>query len=715
MKQIEASVREKVLQEIENFGLQVSRYQNKEIPEDKFKRYRLQNGIYGQRQPGAQMVRVKIPTGLLDAEKLRCLANIAENYATGIGHVTTRQDIQFHYVALENVTKVMTELLDVGLTTREACGNTVRNVTACHLAGICATELFDVSEIAEKVAYFLLWNPINQDLPRKFKISFSGCTSECGLAAIHDIGFVAASRIASGKTECGFKVFVGGGLGSHPKLAQLYTDFLPMDEVLPLCEGLLRVFDTHGNRRNKSKARMKFLLENWGMDEFKEKVKEALAQIADNGQTFPQLPRPVLKEKTQALPVISSSNGNAPVDAHFKQWRNTNVIPQPNGSAAVQIKLRLGDITAAQFRGLADIVDRFSTEGARTTHQQNIILHRVDSDRLQSLYEALGAVGLAAAGAERIVDVIACPGADTCQLALTNSMGVGGAIADKFATDLPAFEDLEGVRVRISGCPNSCGHHHIAGIGLHGVAKKVNGKLAPHYQFHLGGGVNADQSALGKSKIKIPAKNIPSAIMELIGLFRENRQDGENFNQFVDRYGRDTLGKKLEAYTHLPSPEEAPDMYWDYKEDHKDFSLDEIGPGECSGTVIDMIEFGLRKAAETIAKAAQVSERADYAGAAALIKEAILLDCRALLYTYGTDSPHDDQILKEFQQKLVEQARVSERFETFTEDLGKWADFGENAETLRPFLEEGLAFVEECQEAYDRIDAKMKLQKIKAS
>ena len=711
MKEIDPALSQAITQEIENFDQLAQRYQNKEIPEEKFKRYRLQNGIYGQRQPGHQMVRVKIPSGLLNADQLRCLADISAKYSQGYGHVTTRQDIQFHYVVLDDVKQVMTDLSKVGLTTREACGNTVRNVTACHRAGICPTELFDITAISEKVAYFLLWNPVNQDLPRKFKISFSGCTSECGLAAIHDLGFIATSRKVEGRTEFGFKVFIGGGLGSHPKLALPYSDFVPIDDVLPLCEATLKLFDTHGNRRNKSKARMKFVLEKWGLEKFRDTLGEILAEIKSSGKTFPALPTPALKEKPASLTDIPSTNGTPDDEAAFRLWARTNLIPQTNAYFAVQVKLPLGDITEAQFRGLADLSEQFATNGVRTTHQQNIIFHRLAREDVSSFYTALQNIGLGEAGAERVVDVIACPGSDTCQLALTNSMGVGGAINKKLSEELPMYDDLEGLRIRISGCPNSCGHHHIAGIGLHGVAKKVNGKLTPHYQLHLGGGLNSETPALGKSKIKLPAKNIPSAVLELVRLYRTEQEADESFNQFVERFGREAIGEHLAPFSELAPPEERPDLYWDWKEDHKEFSLDEIGPGECSGTVIDMIEYGLRMAGETVEKARQTADRHHYAEASALIKEAILLDARALLYTYGTDSPHDDQILKEFQQKLVEQGILTERFESFTAELGKWADFGETAETVRPLLEAGTAFVQECQEAYDRMDAKMKIRK----
>lgn len=711
MGSIQTTLPEEIIKEIENFGLQVERLKKKEIPEEKFKRFRLQHGIYGQRQKGFQMVRVKIPSGVLNSRKLRALAEIAEHYSTGKGHVTTRQDIQYHFVKLDDVTAVMTRLAESGLTTREACGNTVRNVTACHLAGVCPTELFDVTAISEKVAYYLLRNPINQDLPRKFKISFSGCRSECGLASIHDIGFIATSRDVQGRTEYGFKVFVGGGLGSHPKLAKLYTEFLPMEEVLPFCEAILKIFDANGDRKTKSKARMKFIIEKWGSDQFNKKVAEELALLKESGKVYPSLPAPQPKAPSLELNLIENGGNGRHGNAEYEKWFRTNIIPQPMpGICAVQIKLILGDITSAQLRGMADIVDRFSPDAVRTTHQQNLILHHVRRQDLPALYAALDRIGLAGAGAERAVDVIACPGADSCQLALTSSMGLGAAIVDRFEKDLPEFEDINGLRIRISGCPNSCGHHHIAGIGFHGVGKKVHGKLAPHYQLHLGGGVSAERSVIGASKLKIPAKNIPSAVIELIKAYRENRQGEEAFNQFIERFGRDALSARLEKFIQIPTPQEAPEYYQDYNGD-QDFSLDDLGPGECAGTVIDMIEHHLRMGSQSIEKASAALARGQSDEAIADIKQAIMVCCRALLIPFGVDLPHEDQILKEFQHKLVEQGIVTERFENFTEDLGKWVSFDPQLESVRKTLDLADAFVRECHEAYDRLDAGLKLRK----
>ena len=711
---------EEVVREIEAFDREVERLKSGSIPEEKFKRFRLQNGIYGQRQKGVQMVRVKIPAGTLDSTKLRALADVAETYSIGKGHVTTRQDVQFHFVHLDQITAVMRRLAEAGLTTREACGNTVRNVTACHLAGICPTEMFDVTPYSQAVASHLLRNPINQDLPRKFKISFSGCQGECGLAAIHDIGFIATSRQMDGRTEYGFRVWVAGGLGSSPKLAKPYADFLPVRALLPTCEAILRIFDAHGDRKIKSKARMKFVMERWGLDAFKARVVEQLAWLADSGRSYPTLPEP---QPRVPLPVIGNGRPSNGATAHratsggggadgsdHEKWARTNVIPQADASfCAVHVRLIIGDITARQLRGLADIVDRFSPNAIRATHQQNFILHRVRQDDLPALHAALSVYDLARAGAEQAMDVIACPGADTCQLGLTASMGLGEALVNTLTESLPEYEDLAGLRVRISGCPNSCAQHHIAGIGLHGVAKKVNGTLVPHYQFHLGGGVSATQSAIGKARIKIPAKNVPAAVMEIIRVFRAHRQPEESFNVFIARFAWTDLAERLEPFAHLPALEAAPDTYRDYKSE-KAFDLEDLGPGECAGTMIDLMETHLRLGAGALDDAALCLRRARPEEAVATLRGGILNVCRALLVPFGIDSPHDDEILKSFQHKVVEQGIVSERFETFTEDLGRWAA-PPSPSTVPAYLEAVRAFVRESQEAYDQMDANLKLKK----
>ncbi|MEK7285763.1 MAG: sulfurtransferase TusA family protein [Nitrospirota bacterium] len=716
------TIPEEVLKEIEAFGREVKRLQNKEIPEEKFKKFRLQQGIYGQRQKGVQMVRVKIPSGFLNAEKLRTLADVVTKYSTGKCHVTTRQDIQFHFVKLDHITTILTRLAEVGLTTREACGNTVRNVTACHLAGACHTETFNVAPISEKVAYHLLRNPINADLPRKFKISFSGCKSECAMAAIHDIGFIAESRPkggtspADGSVAYGFKVYVGGGLGSSPKLAKLYSEFLPFSEVLPTCEAILKIFDANGDRKTRSKARMKFVLERWGLEKFKAEVAKEIALLKEMGNVYPDLPEPATKPLF-VLPSDSAQKRIASADeTDYEKWMRTNVLFMPGERVSVEIRLTLGDIAAPELLGLADIVDRFLPAGhavpheIRATHQQNFILHGILQESLPSLYEALRQISLAHPGAQRAIDVIACPGADTCQLALTSSMGLGDAIVNEFGkNEADAIAD-SGLRIRISGCPNSCAHHHIAGIGFHGVAKKVHGKLAPHYQLHLGGGVNADSPTLGKPKIKLPAKNIPQAVTKIVQIYSENRLDGELFNPFVKRYGADVISDQLIVLTALPLPADSPSSYHDYNAE-SDFHLDDLGPGECAGTVIDLIENYLRTSAQSLEMAQLEVRRGNMESAIERMKNAILLSCRALLIPFGVDSQLEGEILKEFQHKLVEQGIVSEQFEKLTAGLGQWTVFDVSSDAVLSSLALAGLVIAECKAAYDQMDASMKLRK----
>jgi sulfite reductase (ferredoxin) len=712
MELTRTSLPEEIEKEIEVFEEWVERFRSKEIHEEKFKRFRLQHGIYGQRQKGVHMIRVKIPSGGLNPNQLLGLAELADLYSTGKGHVTTRQDMQFHFVKLPDVPKAMRLLAEVGLTTREACGNTVRNVTACHLAGACATELFDVTPHSNAVSRHLLRNPVCQSLPRKFKISFSGCQSSCGLAAIHDIGYIAEKREVDGRLEYGFKVFVGGGLGSHPKLAKLYADFVPMSEILPLSEAILMVFDREGDRKTKSKARMKFVIEKHGLERFKEMVFEALAELKMLGREYPALP-PV-EARPQLHEPVGSHNGDA-ADPDFALWRKTNVTPQAQpGYVAAQIKLPLGDITSFQLRALAPTVERYAAGQVRNTREQNMIVHWVRQEDLFGLYQELLAIGLGGAGAEKVVDVVACPGSDTCNLGLTSSMGLGKAVGDHLAQNLgDDYSDLEGIRIRISGCPNSCGQHHIASIGFHGVGKKLHNKLAPHYQLHLGGIVDGNRANVGLAKTKIPAKNIPAATLELLAIYRRERLPGEDFIAYLDRAGRESVSKMLERFTDLPKPGEFPEGYVDYGAD-TDFNLDDLGPGECAGTMIDALEHNLMTSARAAESARLLLVKEEWEDVLANQNQAILSSARGLLIPFGIDSEVDGDILKEFQHKLVEQGIVTERFEAFTSELGKMAEVKIDGSVLTARQAAIDAFVRECKEAYDRLDANLKLKKREA-
>ena len=568
-------------EEIDTFDQFVQRFWRGEISPDEFKRFRLQNGIYGQRQDGEQMVRVKIPWGGLTADQLELLAEIAAQSPKGVGHVTTRQNMQFHFVKLERVVALMERLASVGLTTREACGNTVRNVTVGHCAGVCPKEAFDVTPYADAVARYLLRNPMNQNLPRKFKIAFSGCPDDLGLTPIHDIGARGVLRVTDGKEERGFQLYVGGGLGPSPRVAQLLEEFTPCDGLLPTVAAIVRVFDRLGNRDNRNLARMKFVLNKLGIEQFRKLVLQERTGLV--ATLAGHLPRVVVWEEGRPHheePVPQGPSGGFG-DPAYLRWRKTNVLDQKQaGYAMVHVRLELGDITPIQLRTLAFAARQFGDGTVRSTNQQNLFVRWVRIDRITSLYRVLASVGLAEPSAERLADVTACPGADTCQLGITSSRGLAAALGDLFRNGLSDLADEAGIRIKISGCPNSCGQHHIANIGFTGGAKKFHGLQAPTYQMLLGASLEPGQVHYARPVARVPAKNIPGAVQALLRVYQRDRQIGEQFNQFLNRFGPDQLKAVLKPFTELPPALEAPDHYLDYQSEGA-FSI-QTGPGECA-------------------------------------------------------------------------------------------------------------------------------------
>lgn len=568
-------------EDIDTFDQFVQRFWKGEISPDEFKRFRLQNGIYGQRQEGEQMFRIKIPWGGLSAAQLELLAELAAKAPNGVAHVTTRQNIQLHFIKLEQVTGLMRSLASVGLTTREACGNTVRNVTVGHCAGVCPQELFDVTPYAETIARFLLRNPMNQNLPRKFKISFSGCPDDLGLSAMQDIGACAALRSAEGKEERGFQLYVGGGLGPIPRIAELLEEFTSADRLLPTVAAVVRVFDRLGNRDDRHKARMKFVLNKVGIETFRTLVfQERTGLESTMAGQFP----PIVMWEEDPLhhtSAVSASVAPEPNDPAYLRWRVTNVLQQKQaGYTMVCIRLELGDITSAQLRTLAFAAREFGDGAVRSTNQQNFALRWVPSGRLPALYRVLSAVGLAAPSAERLADVTACPGADTCQLGITSSRGLGAALGALCDDELKGLADETGIRIKISACPNSCGQHHLADIGLYGGAKKFNGQQVPTYEMLLGARLTPGQASYAKPVARIPAKNVPGAVEAVLQHYQKERQDGESFTSFLDRRGLESVKTVLAPFTELPPASEVPDQYLDYNAEEA-FSI-HVGPGECA-------------------------------------------------------------------------------------------------------------------------------------
>jgi sulfite reductase beta subunit-like hemoprotein len=536
--------------------------------------------VYGQRHEGVHMVRVKIPWGGLATRQLERLAELAEAAPRGVGHITTRQNIQFHFVKSEDLTSTLRRLADVGLTTREACGNTVRNVVACPHAGVSPEEPFDVTPYAEATARFLLRNPMNQNLPRKFKISFSGCQDHCGLAPIQDIGAVAAVRGENGASRPGFRLYVGGGLGPSPQVAQPLEDFTPADDLLVTVAAILRVFDRTGNRDNKSLARLKFVIRNLGMDKFRglvlkerESLRAVLAGKIPAILASAESPRPASAEVEYA----GAPNG----DPAYRRWWTTNVQPQKQiGYSLVTVRLTLGDVTGQQLRLLAFVARQFGDGWVRTTNQQNILMRWVSGAQLPAVYRLLKAAGLADPSADRLADITACPGADTCQLGITSSRGLALAIGETFKNGHGHLADEAGLRIKISGCPNSCGHHHIASIGFSGGSKEFDGQQVPTYQVFLGASLNLGASKYARPAMKVPARNAPALVGRLLELYRAERLDGEKFEAFMDRIGIPRVREAVKDLTDLPPRAEAAEAYLDWGGTER-FRV-QTGVGECA-------------------------------------------------------------------------------------------------------------------------------------
>jgi sulfite reductase (ferredoxin) len=709
-----------VLEEIETFETEALRTLGGEISTDLFRPFRLQYGIYGQRQPGVQMVRIKIPFGGITANQLRRVAELTDRYATGVGHVTTRQDIQLHFVELKDVPTLMRGLAEVGLTTREACANTVRNVTACHLAGVCQGEVFDVTPYAKTVAYHLLRNPLNQSLPRKFKIAFSGCKQDCALTPIHDIGLLAAKRVDG---EIGFRMVAGGGLGSAPRVAQLLREFTPMEELIPSIEAVIKVFDTLGNRKNRNKARMKFVIDKLGFEEFKRRWEAAYAAM---GQALPQNgPVPLLQypdEPTLIMPTRNGTmhgagNGNGahhPGDeTPFEMWKRTNVVTQKQeGYVTAAIKLFMGDMTAEQMLFVADLAERYSNGNLRTTINQNMVIRWIPADRIADLYEDLASRGLADPGAELVEDIIACPGTDTCGLGITSSKGLARALAEVFpAGRVPG--DLAGVDVKISGCHNSCAQHHISTIGLHGVGKRLGDHVAPHYELHLGGSVNGT-AKIGKMIVKLPAQAVPAAISHLIAVYRQDRQEHENLPKFIERVGKNKLKDELIPYTIVPSYEADPTFYYDW-EGENEFILEDLGPGECAGGALEMIENGILEADQELYQAKLLVENHQYSVSVNKSYRAVLAAAKAMLVTEGLEPSTDSETFLEFDSRIAQKEVIPAQYRELNKKVGDLGPKETTAESAHEKIAFAKGFVEACRAATEQMGKDLKLAPVQAT
>jgi sulfite reductase (ferredoxin) len=561
--------------DIEEFVQKLDAFERGELTADQFRTFRLLRGVYGQRQSDVQMIRVKIPFGLVGPDQMLALADVADKYSRGYGHVTTRQNVQLHFVKLSDSEAAQRRLDEAGLTTREACGNSVRTVTACAQAGVCSGAAFDVSPYAEAITRHFLRHPLSSSLPRKFKIAFSGCESDCAFGAIHDVGFIA--QVKDGQR--GFKVLAAGGLSTTPQAAIVLHDFVPAGEMGRVGEALVRLFHALGNRENKARARLKYVLRKLGEEVFRAKYQEQRAAI--DAEAFAELTLPQPANNTPAPPVVLPVDGppHAGQPEGYLAWRGTNVIDQrQEGYAAAYVRLFLGDITSTQLRQLAEIVPRFGDGTMRFTVDQNILVPWVDKKSLPALYVALREIGLSLGDVHTALDVTSCPGAESCNLAVTSSRNVSRAIAERLASDdVAGASGLAGTTIKVSGCPNSCGQHHVADIGFHGAAKHVKGTTFPMYQLHLGGGVDGRGARFGRQVVKVVARRVPDAVAVLVKLFESDHEAGETPAKFFARVDPKRVVAALgDIAAAPPVPEEQSDI------GEETGFIVAIGAGECA-------------------------------------------------------------------------------------------------------------------------------------
>jgi sulfite reductase beta subunit-like hemoprotein len=588
--------------DIDEFIDTLQKYERGEISADDWRRFRLVRGTYGQRQDEEHMLRIKAPQGIVTADQFYALADVADTYSRGFGHITTRQNFQFHFVALENAAKAHARVAEVGMTNREACGNSVRNITACHFAGISPTEVFDVTPYAEAMTRYFLRHPLSGVLPRKFKIAFEGCTEDHVKCAINDIGLVA--RIKDGVR--GFRMVVAGGTSIMPVSGMPLYEFIPAGDILAAAEAVVRVFHDLGDYKNKHKNRIKFLIKKLGWEQFYAEYETRLAAVRAEGvpalpfdpQTVQgdqapdwERPQPPTVAEVAARVLSGEVRGPgirpepAPVltvtDAQFSEWAQTNVrLQKQPGYSAVVVTVPLGDLSSMQMRVLGDLSRAYGDGTVRVTTTQNVVFPWVPNGEVRGLYERLCAAGLPLGDADTIADVTSCPGAESCKLAVTQSRGLGRYVEEHLRANRRLIAMAPSLDIKVSGCPNGCGQHHIGAIGFQGSLRKIEGRPAPQYFVLVGGGVTNEGATFGRLVAKIPARRGPQAVERLTELFARERQGDETAQAYFNRVDTAKIKAVLADLEPLAPEDAKPEDFIDLAEDHA--FAPETTEGECA-------------------------------------------------------------------------------------------------------------------------------------
>ena len=647
--EIENPIVEKDILELER---KIQLFKEGKIDEERFRSLRLARGVYGQRQLGVQMIRIKLPYGKVTSEQLHRISDVSDEYSRGRLHITTRQDIQIHHVSLDRTPELWAQLEKDAITLREACGNAVRNITASETAGIDIHEPFDVSPYADATFQFFLRNPICQDMGRKFKMSFSGTDADTAISFIHDLGFIAKIKTENGVSKKGFKVLLGGGLGSQPRHADVIYEFLEEDLLIPTIESVLRVFDRHGERVKRAKARLKFLIKEIGFTTFLQLVSDEInaltnQRVSINTASFEQ---PITFQKV-AIPSVEIENSEA-----YEKWKATNVIPQKQkGLFAVGIKVHLGDFYTPKARLLADLVKKYAANEIRLTLRQNILIRHVRADLLPFFYVELEKLGFAKSGYNSTLDITACPGTDTCNLGIASSTGITVELEKVLENEYPNFQNNKEITIKISGCMNACGQHNMAHVGFQGMSIKVGNLQAPALQILIGGGVLGNGKGRFSDKlIKIPSKRGPESLRLLLNDFEKNKQEGENFLAYYDRNGKIYFYDLLKVLSDTTNLEPSDFIDWGHSENY----IKAIGVGECAGVVIDLIATLLFESEEKITHAEDSLNEAQFSDSIYYSYTSLVNTAKALLISENIKTNTQAGIIKSFQEHFIDTKKI---------------------------------------------------------
>ncbi|MHA7942038.1 HEPN domain-containing protein [Formosa sp. 3Alg 14/1] len=684
--EIENPVVEKDIIELEK---KIRLFNEGSLTDESFRSLRLARGIYGQRQAGVQMIRIKLPYGKVTSNQLLRISDVSDRFSTGRLHITTRQDIQIHYVSIDDTPELWSQLEQDDITLREACGNTVRNVTASETAGIDVNEPFDVTPYAHAVFQFFLRNPICQEMGRKFKMSFSSSDADTALSYIHDLGFI--PKIKDG--ERGFKVMLGGGLGSQPRSANLIYDFLPTYKIIPLIESVLRVFDRHGERARRMKARMKFLIKEYGVEKFLELV-EAEQKALSNQEVHIEANDDAVKIANVAVPQVDIEDENA-----YNSWRALNVIPQKQeGLFAIGIKIKLGDFYTDKARKLAALIKNYAADELRFSLRQNILIRHVKAELLPFFYQELKALDFVDAGYNATTDITACPGTDTCNLGIASSTGMADELEKVLYSEYPQYINNQDITIKISGCMNACGQHNMAHIGFQGMSIRTKDKLvAPAVQVLLGGGVLGNGEGRFSDKvIKLPSKRGPQALRLILDDFEANGNPDESFLEYYDRReGQKYFYNFLVTLSDTEDLEPSDFIDWGTSEEYKQ----EVGVGECAGVVIDLVATLLLEAKEKLEKADEVFESTEqWADAIYLAYTANVNAAKALLLSEDVKTNSQANIISLFDDTFIETNKIT------LDTKNSFSDFVYQINKNEPNKEFATTYINQTKAFFNTID-----------